>query len=407
MSSTKYALIDCNNFYVSCERVFNPKLRNRPVVILSNNDGIVIARSKEAKTLGIPMGAAAFQCKEIFIKQSVVVRSSNYTLYGDMSERVMMILEDFGFPIEVYSIDEAFLEIPTDIEQHFASRVRALVHQWTGIPISIGIGITKTLAKVGSDLAKKRDDGVFDFHDSSQVFDTLPVQEIWGIGARIGASLNRVGIHTVRELIECNDSWIQKYFSVALLRTVLELRGVNCFALEEIPPPKKGIISSRSFGHVVTSFDELKQAVATFTAIAAERLRAQCSLVSHLGVFVVGKDRFSRSATCSLPFPTAYTPYLITHAHRLLSELHREGNGYRKAGVVFNNLLFESETQLDLFQNTKSTDFIHLVDAINRKKNKRAVFFAAEGMSPSWKPVSASCSKHFTTQWNELLTIRI
>ena len=407
MSFTKYALIDCNNFYVSCERVFNPKLRGLPVVILSNNDGCVVARSKEAKALGIPMGAPAFQHKETFQRHNVIVLSSNYALYGDMSERVMTILEDLGYPIEVYSIDEAFLEIPGDTEETFGHEVRSRILQWTGIPISMGVGTTKTLAKVGSDLAKKRDDGLFFLHDTRKVLAKLPVQEVWGIGSQLTFALNQRGIYYTSQLLEKSDAWIQKHFSVTLLRTVLELRGIPSMELEEVAPPKKGIVCSRSFGRVVTSFEELKEAVATFTASAAEKLRAQYSLVSHLGVFVIGKDRLSRSVSCSLPAPTSYTPHLIQEAFQLLAELYLPGSGYRKAGVIFNNLTSQEERQLDLFEKSKTFELMHLVDAINRKKGKRSLFFAAEGVSSGWKPLAGKRSAQFTTKWEELLTIQI
>lgn len=404
MSSTKYALIDCNNFFVSCERVFNPKLLHRPVVILSNNDGCVISRSKEAKDLKIPMGAPAFQYRETFAKHRVFVLSSNFALYGDMSERVMTVLEDFGFPIEIYSIDEAFLQIQSDA---IASEIRSRVLQWTGIPISIGIGATKTLAKVGSDLAKKREDGIFYLDDSASIFKKLPVQEIWGIGSQIASALNQRGIYFVSELLLQTDAWIQKYFSITLLKTVLELRGICCLELEEAAPPKKGIVCSRSFGRLISSLDELKEAVATFTAHGAEKLRDQYSVAAYMGVFVIGKDRIPRSASRALTLPTSYTPYLIRHAHQLLSELYQEGQSYRKAGIMFHHISPQEETQLDLFQASGSNDLMQLVDTINRKKRKRALFFAAEGTSATWKPLSGSRSPHFTTQWKELLTIRL
>lgn len=405
MSSTKYALIDCNNFFVSCERVFNPKLLNHPVVILSNNDGCVISRSKEAKALKIPMGAPAFQYRDVFTKHNVAVLSSNFALYGDMSERVMSVLEDCGYPMEVYSIDEAFLELPSS--DYPGAEIRSRVLQWTGIPISFGAGVTKTLAKVGNDLAKKRDDGIFYLENSNPVFASLPVKEVWGIGSQTAAALSHFGIYTVQELISQSDAWIQKYFSIVLLRIVLELRGVCCLDLEEIAPPKKGIVCSRSFGQLVSSFEDLKEAVATFTAHGAEKLRAQYSVAGYMGVFVIGKDRFPRSASRALPASTSYTPHLIRHAHELLSELYCAGSSYRKAGIMFHNITSQEETQLDLFQASRSPDLMHIVDEINRKKRKKAVFFAAEGTSSAWKPLSGHRSRHFTTQWKELLTIRL
>jgi DNA polymerase V len=406
MSSTKFALVDCNNFFVSCERVFNPKLKNRPVVVLSNNDGCVVARSKEAKALAIPMGAPAFQCRQIFLRHDVAVLSSNFALYGDMSQRVMATLEEFGFPIEVYSIDEAFIELPSAIPVGIGAEIRSKIFQWTGIPISMGVGPTKTLAKVGSDLAKKRDDGVFFLDDPAAVLDRLPVEEVWGIGAQTMAALHRLGVRTAGELIRQDDVSIQKHFSSALLRVVLELRGNSCLSLEEIPAARKGIVSSRSFGRLVESLEELKEAVATFIAIAAQKLRSEQLRVSNLGVFVVGKDRMGRSAFTSLSIPTSYTPHLITQAHLLLGKLYQEGS-YRKAGVMFNDLVSEEEDQLDLFAPPPPKDLMPLMDEINRKKKRRALFFAAEGTDVSWKPTSNACSPHFTTRWNELLKIKL
>lgn len=407
MSSIRYALIDCNNFYVSCERVFNPKLQGRPVVILSNNDGCIIARSKEAKALSIPMGAPAFQHKQTFSQYGVVALSSNYTLYGDMSERVMSILEDAGYPIEVYSIDEAFLELPEEFSSLQAAEIRARVLQWTGIPISVGIGSTKTLAKVANKQAKQRDDGIFLLDYPEAVLIDLPLQDVWGIGAQTVAALGRFGIFTAGALAKCDEAWIQQHFSVTLVRTVLELRGISCLSLEEIAPPKKAIVSSRSFGRVVVRLEELKEAVATFMAIATEKLRAQYSLAAHLSVFVVGKDRFARSASRVLSVPTSYTPDLIAEAHRLLSELYREGAGYRKAGVILSHLFPVEEAQLDLFDNARSSALMNLIDEINRKKKKRTLFFASEGTSAAWKPLAGRRSPPFTTQWNALLTIRL
>ncbi|HEX2579059.1 MAG TPA: Y-family DNA polymerase [Rhabdochlamydiaceae bacterium] len=399
-----FGLIDCNNFFVSCERVFNPKLLHRPVVILSNNDGCVISRSKEAKALKIPMGAPAFQYRETFSRNNVAVLSSNFALYGDMSERVMSVLEDFGFPLEIYSIDEAFLEVDSDA---IAPELRSRVLRWTGIPISVGIGATKTLAKVGSDLAKKRDDGICCLHDPAPIFTHLPVEEVWGIGSQIACALNQQGVYTVSQLTMQQDAWIQKHFSITLLRTVLELRGIACLALEEFASPKKGIVCSRSFGKLITALDDLKEAVATFTARGAEKLRDQSCVAGYMGVFVIGKDRYPRSASRALALPTSYTPHLINHAHRLLAEIYEEGQSYRKAGIMFHNITPQEETQLDLFQTAGSPDLMHIVDAINRKKRKRAIFFAAEGASAAWKPLSGHRSAHFTTEWKELLTIRL
>lgn len=402
MSSTKLALIDCNNFYVSCERVFNPRLKDRPVVVLSNNDGCVVARSKEAKALGIPMGAPAFQHREIFLRHGVAILSSNYALYADMSERVMSILEDEGFPIEVYSIDEAFLELPSTLPN--MANLRARVLQWTGIPISIGVGVTKTLAKVANHFAKSCEDGLYILENLEKDLASFPVKEVWGIGAPTALALNRFGIMTAQELAKREEAWIQAHFSVTLVRTALELRGISCLSLEEATAPKKSIVYSRSFGQLMTELQDLKEAVATFTAKAAEKLRAQDSLVSHVGVFLIGKDRSAHLASKSLAFPSAYTPDLIAEAHRLLLEIYKPGEGYRKAGVSFNHLVPEEELQLDFFESRRSSHLMHFIDTLNRKK--RSLFFAAEGTSQTWKPAAIARSPSFTTDWDSLLKVR-
>lgn len=410
MSSTKYSLIDCNSFYVSCERLFNPKLHNRPVVVLSNNDGCVIARSKEAKAIGIPMGAPAFQFKQQFLRYNVAVLSSNFSLYGDISHRVMNTLETFGYPLEIYSIDEAFMEIPEDVGISFGQEVRARVLQWTGIPVSMGIGPTKTLAKVGSDLAKKSPSGVYLIDDPALALAKVPVEDIWGIGDRLGESLRAQGIQTAGQLIQCDKAWIKRRFSITLLRTVMELQGIPTLELEEIPPPKKGITSSRSFGRVVFSLDELKEAVASFIAIAAEKLRAQESMSSRLSVFVYDKERRAESASCNLSMPTAFTPDLIHHALRLLQLLFVPDKGYRKAGVMLQEIVSDKEVQLDFFTDPRNVKLMKLVDRINTLHGDRTIFFGAEGTQRaqrSWASVKKNVSPHFTTQWDELLTIQL
>lgn len=410
MSSTNFSLIDCNSFYVSCERLFNPKLLKRPVVVLSNNDGCVIARSKEAKAIGIPMGAPAFQLKQEFLRYNVAVLSSNFSLYGDISHRVMITLESFGFPLEIYSIDEAFMELPKDLGISFGKEVRARVLKWTGIPVSMGIGPTKTLAKVGSDLAKNSPSGVYLIDDPASTLAKLPVEDIWGIGSQLGEALRSKGIQTAGQLVQCDLAWIKKRFSVTLLRTVMELQGTPALELEETPPPKKGITTSRSFGRVVTSLDEIKEAVASFIAVAAEKLRAQESLSSRLTVFVYDKERRAESASCSLSIPTSFTPDLIHHALRLLTHLYVPEKGYRKAGVMLQEIVSEKETQLDFFSKPRSSKLMKLVDRINNLHGDGTLFFGAEGTPASkgsWSSVKKNISPHFTTQWDDFLTIQL
>ena len=407
MSSTKYSLVDCNSFYVSCERLFNPKLLKRPVVVLSNNDGCVIARSKEAKAVGISMGAPAFEFKQQFLRHDVAVLSSNFALYGDISNRVMETLESFGHPIEIYSIEEAFMEIRLEMGLSFGEEVRARVLKWTGIPISMGIGSTKTLAKVGSDLAKNSSSGVHLIDHPIVTLQNVPVEEIWGIGSQLGETLRGYGIQTAGQLIRCDPTWIQHRFSVALLRIVMELQGTPLLKLAEVPPPKKGIISSRSFGKVVTELGELKEAIASFIAIACEKLRAQASTASRLSVFLYDRERHAESATTTLTIATAFTPDLIQHAHRLLQILYLPGKGYRKAGVMLQEIISDKETQLDFFVEPRTSELMKLVDRINQIHGDGTIFFGAEGTHQTWAAVKQNVSSHFTTQWDELLTIQL
>lgn len=405
MSSTKFILVDCNSFFVSCERLFNPKLLNRPVVVLSNNDGCVIARSKEAKAAGIPMGAPAFECKQLFLRYNVAVLSCNFSLYGDISHRVMETLESFGYPLEVYSIDEAFIEIPSNLDLDFGKEVRRRVLQWTGIPISIGIGPTKTIAKVGSDLAKNDPTGVTIVQNS--LLEKVEVEEIWGIGRQLGKTLRGHGIQTAGQLIRCDKTWLQKRFSVSLVRIVTELQGTPTLQLEETPPPKKGIISSRSFGRIVTSLEDLKEAVASFISIAARKLREQESAALHLCVFVYDKEKGMQSASTNLSIPTSFTPDLIHHAHRLLTHLYTAGNSYKKAGVMLQDFVSSKEIQLNFFAQPRNEKLMKLIDKVNQTHGNGTLFFGAEGTQKSWASVKKNVSSRFTTEWDELLTIEL
>lgn len=424
MSSTKptnplVALVDCNNFYVSCERVFNPKLIDKPVVVLSNNDGCVIARSKEAKKLGIPMGVPVFQIKDLLKKQSVIACSSNYTLYGDMSHRVMQTLQLFTSTVQIYSIDEAFLSLDTPTAETNCVTARQIILQHTGIPVSIGIGATKTLAKIANHVAKNDPscEGIF-FMGHPLIHEVtlrqLPVEEIWGIGRQISQFLYHHGIKTAWDLCHLDDAWIRKHLTVVVLRTAWELRGISCLELEEVPSPKKSIVSSKSFGCAVTQWEELAEAVSTYTARAAEKLRRQKSLASHLGVFVESRDyekgNYSNQISMELPQPTAYTPTLIQYAKLLLRKIFLPGFKYRKAGIFLEGLVPEGCFQLDLFvekPHEKQQALMKLIDRTNMDFGKKVIRLAAEGTSQPWKMKQLSKSPRFTTRWNELLSIRI
>ncbi len=349
------------------------------------------------------MGAPAFECKQLFLRYDVAVLSCNFSLYGDLSHRVIETLESFGYPLEVYSIDEAFIEIPADLD--FGKEVRHRVLQWTGIPVSIGIGATKTLAKIGSDLAKNHPTGVTVVQDSH--LEKVEVEEIWGIGSQLGKALRGQGIQTAAQLIRCDKTWLQKRFSVSLVRIVTELQGTPALLLEEIPPSKKGIISSRSFGRTVTSIDDLKEAVASFMAIAARKLREQGSAALHLSVFVYDKVNGMKSASTSLSIPSSFTPDLIHHAHRLLSLLYIPGNSYKKAGVMLQDFVSDKEIQLDFFAQPRNEKLMKLIDKVNQTHGNGTLFFGAEGTERTWASVKKNVSPRFTTEWDELLTIEL
>ena len=312
----------------------------------------------------------------------------------------MSILEELGFPIEIYSVDEAFLQLPEKLP--CLKEIRARVLQWTGIPISIGVGATKTLAKVANHIAKGREEGIFTEPESELAH--FPLKEVWGIGSQTALALSRFGITTVEELINCDEIWLQNHFSIALVRTQRELRGTPNFKLEEEPSPKQSIVCSRSFGRLITKLDALKEAVATFTAMAAEKARAQDSLAAHLGLFIIGKDRRAHFASQVLATPSAYTPDLIAKAHHLLETLYNPADAYRKAGVTFSHLVPEEEVQLDLFENSRSLNLMRFIDTLNRKK--RTLFFASEGTACTWKPAAGKRSPPFTTDWACLPVVR-
>lgn len=422
MSSTKpddpfFFLIDCNQFFVSCEKVFNPRLDQKPVVVLSNNDGCVIARSKEAKALSIPMGAPAFEYARLFKEKEVVVFSSNFSLYGDMSHRVMSVLAQFSCDMEEYSIDEAFLLMACDNPLEKAAAIKKRVLQWTGIPVSIGIGKTKTLAKVASDLAKKEATGIF-FLETQEAIDrtlkTLPVREIWGIGKHLEEKLHRYGIHTSLEFKNANDGWLKKIFSVTVYKTALELRSIPCLTLETMPAAKQSITCSRSFSRPVTDLESLNEALSSYTASAAEKLRAQDSDALFLSVFLATssfiQNAYSNSMGVSLPEPSQHTPLLISYAKDALKHLYREGYQYKKVGVVLSNLVPSNCCQMDLFgetaqQKEKKKRMMRLLDTVNQRLGDDTLQLAAEGLDKPWKSKRENTSQHFTTSWDELLTI--
>lgn len=411
----KIALVDCNNFYASCERVFNPRLIGRPVVILSNNDGCVIARSEEAKALGIKMGTPAFQNEETFRRSGVSVLSSNYALYGDMSARVMRAIRSMVHGMEVYSIDEAFLSLDDWQGGAFASEVRSRVRQWTGIPVSVGIGPTKVLAKLANRMAKRTPgaNGVFDMtacanHD--EILAQVNCVDIWGIARRLAARLASGGIHTARDLKHADMPWVRRELGVAGERIARELGGTSCLPFEEQPQPKKGIASARSFGRPVESLEELEEALSTYTARAAEKLRAGHQFATQIHVFVETNPfkpkqaEYSAGAHTSLAKPSNQTSDLISAALPLLRKIYRPGFRYKKTGVFLTELVSETNRQLSLFDDAPIArkDLSGIVDQLNHRLGTNVVRYAAMGTKQPWGMRQERKSRGFTTRWSEL-----
>ncbi|MDX1921415.1 MAG: Y-family DNA polymerase, partial [Candidatus Caenarcaniphilales bacterium] len=395
-----FALIDCNNFYVSCERVFNPSLKSVPVVVLSNNDGCIVSRSQEAKEIGIPMGAPFFKYERELKISNTKVFSSNYTLYADMSKRVMETIAQLVPEIEIYSIDEAFVKIsgnPEQVEKQ-VREIRSIILKWTGIPVSIGVAKTKTLAKVANHVAKKNKakNGfhcLFDEEETNRILKDFPVQEVWGIGRRIAEKLIARRITTALRLSQSNDDWIRKQFTIIGLRLIEELRGIPCYELELIPSPKKNIVSSRSFGYPITKQEELEEAVATYTAIAAEKMRKQASVTQFIYVFITtnrfkfNQKQYYNSISLKLPSQTDYTPTLINNALKGLKSIYREGYEYKKAGVMLSFLSPKAETQINLFDSKdieKQSQVMKVLDKINNQHGHNILKIAAEGLKKGW-----------------------
>jgi len=424
-SQTRVALVDCNNFYVSCERVFDPSLAHRPVVVLSNNDGCIIARSEEAKQLGICMGTPFFECRACIRQHGVRVFSSNYALYGDMSARVMEILRQFSSRMEVYSIDEAFLACArASRENHevWAAQMRARVLRCTGIPVSIGIASTKTLAKIAARIAKKRPErgGVCTLdscEDSERLLGAVAVEDVWGIGRRYAAMLRRSGIATALKLKHADDGWVRRCMTIQGLRTVMELRGIDCIGLQDMPAPARGIRSSRSFGTPVEDLAHLREALAEYISIAAAKLRSKGLHASAMQVFITtgrhgAGPQYNNAATLSMPTPGDYTPDLIRHGLNVLNRLYRPGYRYRKIGVLFTGLQTACERQLDLFEDSPAADerkkcFMGAVDAINARWGRGTVNFAVPvGAGRGWRMRRRFMSGRYTTCWSELPMVK-
>jgi len=408
-----YALVDVNSFYTSCETVFRPDLTGKPVVVLSNNDGCVISRSAEAKALGITMADPYFKQKALMERHGVAVFSSNYALYGDMSHRVMTLLEELCPAVDIYSIDEAFVDL-TGIPQlrEFGRTLRNAIYQRTMLTVGVGIAPTKTLAKLANNAAKKWPEasgGVVDLSRQAQqlkLMAALPVGEVWGIGRRLSKRLEAMGIDTVLKLAQSDLWFIRKNFSVVLERTVRELRGESCLGFAEFAPAKHEIISSRSFGERVSDYASVREGICTWAARAAEKLRADHQYCRYVGAFIKSSPHddeepyYSNSAGIRLLTPTHDTRDIIAAATRSLDIIWKQGPRYQKAGVMLGDFFSKGVAQLNLFDEfspqENSESLMNVLDTLNKKGNK--LWFAGQGVTPGWKMKRSLLSPAWTTR---------
>jgi len=418
-----FALIDCNNFYASCERAFNPALLCKPVVVLSNNDGCIIARSNEAKALGVPMGAPFFKYKKLMLEKRVHVFSSNYTYYGNMSDRVMRSLAMMVPDMEIYSIDEAFFRLDKLNEKdlvQFCSDIRRKINQWLSIPTSVGIAPTKTLAKIANNIAKKQaTSGVFDMREKSlqdEILSKLPLEEIWGISKGSSSKLYSIGVNSALSLRDSDSKLIRQVLGVVGERIVYELRGISCLEIQEVTK-KKNIMTSRSFGRKITSKTEMREAIANYAIRACEKLHDQKSRAKAIHVFVQ-TNPFNQNAkqyNCGLTktfiSPTNITKTILQSALKIMDEIFIENLNYKKAGIMLLDLVNEDSFQGSLFasndlqKNEKNSKIEDAMKEINVKVGKGSIFYATQGIKRSWAMQSNKRSKEYTTNSSELAEV--
>ncbi|PZU91258.1 MAG: SOS mutagenesis and repair protein UmuC [Pseudanabaena sp.] len=418
------ALVDCNSFYVSCERVFNPNLEGKPVVVLSNNDGCIVARSPEAKALGIPMGAPYHRYKHQLQNAGAIALSSNYELYGDMSHRVYDVLFASVPEVEIYSIDECFLDLTgfthlgTEGLMEFGTKLREKILRWTGIPTGIGIASTKVLSKVANRVAKKSVIGVAELITDElrdRVLSNIEIEDIWGINKRLGVRLRSHGIITAANLRDAPEALIKQIMGIVGVRIMYELRGLSCLPMEASAPPQKNMICSRSFGQPVTTLAQMHEAIAHHAARAAAKLRHRKLRASVLGAFVTtnrfkpNDPQYSNSVTVSLPTATNSSQVLIRYAKFCMTSIFREGFSYKKCGVSLNDLSSVDAVQLDLLSpsvNSPDEKLMAIIDSLNRRYGSGTVRFASEGIRQDWKMRSDLRSPRYTSRWDELLVVR-
>lgn len=431
-SAEVFALVDGNNFYVSCERVFNPQLEGRAVVVLSNNDGCVVARSNEAKALNIGMGVPVFKVRDIVRRHRITVLSSNYTLYGDMSQRMMAVIGQFSPRQEIYSIDESFIDLSgfghIDLQQ-LGAEIRQRVRRWVGVPTCVGIAPTKTLAKLANDCAKKRAGytGVCDWTQLDaarlqQVLSTFAAGDVWGIGPRWGTQLLALGIRSANDLATADIAMLRSRFGVVMERTARELRGISCLDMEEVTADRKQIISSRSFGKVTTRLEDLGEAVTQYICRAAEKLRRQQGVCATLQVFLqtnafrVDDPQYHPTVTVKLGAPSDDSMRLTGAALSGLRRIYKPGYRYVKAGVVLNDIRPRAIEQLSLFdagptpaearvveaRASARHQLMGLIDNVNRQQGKGTLQLASAGIRNAWAMKRDSMTPAYTTRWDEL-----
>ncbi len=418
-----FALVDCNNFYASCERLFKPHLEGKPVIVLSNNDGCVIARSQEAKDAGVEMGVPAFKIKDLLKKNKIEVFSSNYTLYGDISRRVMNTLTEFAPNIEVYSIDEAFIDLRGmnffDLEK-WAIDLKETVRRWTGIPISIGIAPTKSLAKMANKKAKKikLGSGVFIINDNT-IFECLksfPVNDVWGIGRQYAKKLYSNNVLTAYDLTQLNDEWIRKNLTIQGLRLIHELRGNCCHDMNAERESKKAICTSRSFGKLLSEYMPISEAVSNYAAKCAQKLRKQESCASNITVFIHTNQfredlpQYAQNITITLPQASNNTFELIRFALIGLKAIFKDGFKYKKAGVIVTGLFPQNEIQGNLFDTesrAKSNIASSVMDKLNKKYGKDTIIVGSMGFEKMWKLRQEKLSPCYTTNWNDIINVKV
>lgn len=417
-----FALVDCNNFFVSCERVFRPDLWHKPVAVLSNNDACIVARSNEVKQMGVPMGAPLFKVDHLMKGKGVTLFSANFRLYGDFSQRVVQMLMRAAPSIEVYSVDESFLEIsslPTDDYEEWAARLRADILQSTGIPVSIGVAPSKTLAKAAAEYAKQNSStrgvhAVQTDESRQELLKWLPVKDVWGVGRALAPKLLARGVSTAYDLTQVSEQWAEQQMSIRGLKTVRELKGESCLPIETEVEPQQTIARTRSFGHNVRDYYQLEGAIATFTAQAAVKLRAQRSVAAGVMVFLRTPHGFEgrgSSTVVRLMQPSSDTGTLITAAIEGLQLIHDPEFAYRRAGVGLIGITSEEAWQLSLLERTQDVDkqkaLMQSVDALNKKYNVRLIRHGSEhSMRTGWHSKHQRRSPAYTTSWTELPVVR-